>query len=472
MLKINNITYLITNSSDVIEEMFSNSYKFDGFTIYSNDAKFFTLKDSSFLVFTSHEFNKQDFFEDESFLINNDIIYIEITNKNKIILFFGSTGRNSCYYYNYNNVVLITNQAKNFKAVQDIHLELLPLNNYQYNFLYEFDKTYTLFNHTKKLVAGYVYIFNDLLQLTSQIEKSPIQENTIPNIRHDEATNYIYNNLLNNVKQNSNSQKIVVPLSGGLDSLIIARLLQFTNAEIMAYTIGTDYGNEFDAANISAKHLGITHNCYTMTVDDIPLHFFNAIYYNEIADPVFAEGFTIFSKLFSLVQGQTQQVFTGYGADLILGDFLKTKNRAQINKECAFWCTRAGWTGELNHELAHHYDLQLYHPFFEKNLINYCLSIPFEMKYLNEETKAILRTMAIQKNLLPHHLAWNKKTPLNTGAAIDQLFNQYLNIKQDINYSIKSIFHYLTFEAIFIHNLEYHEIDFNYIINKTKQHEH
>ena len=55
------------------------------------------------------------------------------------------------------------------------------------------------------------------------------------------------------------NKRIGIPLSGGLDSGIIAAMAKKEVKNLQSFTIGTELGNEFDQAREAATFLGTKH---------------------------------------------------------------------------------------------------------------------------------------------------------------------------------------------------------------------
>ena len=69
--------------------------------------------------------------------------------------------------------------------------------------------------------------------------------------------------------------------------------------------------------------------------------FLNIVDANEIADPIYAEGFAGYYKIAEYAHHHhIKKLLTGYGADLIFGDLTNFDDQSKVNEYSAYWCKR------------------------------------------------------------------------------------------------------------------------------------
>ena len=390
--------------------------------------------------------------------------------KNQELLFtIGNTGLMQSYIIHKDNSVILTSELKAFCNTTFFERKMIPIDSYQYEYTKDVEPDFCFLQNINRVLPGYYYALNYKNSNTISINKTklfPIHESTNP-ISKTEAKEKIYSLLSENIKDKISYDKIGIPISGGLDSGLIASLVHQQTDTIYTYTIGTNFGNEFENAKDVHQFLNSVHEEINIDEDEFWEGFLQSVWHNEICDPLYAEGYVGFYHSLKQAQKDVHELFTGYGADLILGDFLNIKDRSAINSFSEYWGRRAAWTGEMSPYTARSFGMEIQHPFWEIELINFSLSIPYEYKYLGDEVKALLREMAEEKKLLPSQIAWRKKNAFTTGASLDQLFSHCLKIPYLKNYRFKSIFLYYLFEELFVLDKHFSTIDIQELIKKT-----
>lgn len=384
----------------------------------------------------------------------------------------GNTGLMPAYSFVEMNRILITSSLKALRFTEDIPRKMIPLTSYRYEYTNPVEPDFCFLEDFKRVLPGYVYSMDysqpDKINL-SRKALNPIQSGSLV-LTKTEAEEKLYQLLLENVKDKlDDNPDVSIPISGGLDSGLIASFLHEQGKKVYTYTIGTPYGNEFENAKEVHQFVSSVHQEIWIDESAFFEGLLQSAWHNEICDPLYAEGYVGFYHVFKAAKNNAKQVFTGYGADLILGDFLSVADKSTINSFSEYWCKRAAWTGEMSSHVAESFGLEVQHPFWEIELINFGLSIPYSYKYKGEEVKAILRELATHKKLLPPSVSWRTKNALTTGTAIDQLFSAALKIKHIKNYQFKSIFLYYLFEQFFVLDKTIDEIDINQLIHKTKR---
>ncbi len=384
----------------------------------------------------------------------------------------GQTGLMQAYIYATASSVFITSELKALRHTDFLQRKMIPIDTYQYEYTKKVAPDFCFLQDIQRVQPGYMYRidYNDIQRVQiSPVALSPVLSGSL-DITKKAAKEKIYALLNENIQDKINTQRIGIPVSGGLDSGLVASLVHRQHPHIHTYTIGTPFGNEYDHARDVHHYLQSTHREIAIDEEGFWEGFLQCLWHNEICDPLYAEGYVGFYHVFKAAQQEVSQLFTGYGADLILGDFLLIPDRSTINTFSEYWCKRAAWTGEMSAYTAQSFGLEIQHPFWEIDLINFSLSIPYTYKYLDHEVKALLREMASEKKLLPDAIAWRKKNAFTTGASLDRFFSHCLQIPYEKNYRFKSIFLYYLFEAIFVYDLQPKDIDIASFISKTRRH--
>lgn len=393
------------------------------------------------------------------FIISDKTLYFYISLDGKI----------PGYLIQQNGKILITSALKAFRNTDCFDRKLIPIDTYQYEYSSRIPQTFSLMQDCERIIPGKLYqiSLDNTKQITSTILKSIASKPLL--ISELQAKQKLFNLLNNSISiPNKLNESFAVSLSGGVDSGTILGLLAKRTNNIHTFSIGTEFGNEYHMSKISALFSNSNHHEIYINDDDYCEGILQAVFYNELCDPLYAEGYVAFYHFFKHASKYCNTFFTGYGADLILGNMHRSAHQTNVNDLNGAWCKRTSWTGELSPYLANEFNSTMHFPFWNEEIIEFGLSLP--IKFIQNEIteKIILRAMSDEMKLSHHDIAWNKKTALTHGTSLDKLFSKVLNIKYNSDYYFKSIFLYFLFEDFFVNDKNIEEINFNFLIHKTK----
>jgi asparagine synthase (glutamine-hydrolysing) len=262
---------------------------------------------------------------------------------------------------------------------------------------------------------------------------SPLVENNylLPETRLANTYQNIYTALTAAVKKRvvgTSDRKIACLLSGGLDSSLIAALVnKYYEGELETYSIGMPGSEDIKFAEIVAKHLGTKHTSIIVSEAD----FFDAI--PEVIKTI--ESYDTTSVRASVgnyllgkyikAHSDAKVIFNGDGSDELTGGYLYFKaapSDAEFDLECkrllayiyAFDVLRSD-------KCISSHGLEPRTPFLDRGFVDYYLSIPAALRNTNKTgvEKKLLRT-AIAKcdpNLLPLSVLWRKKEAFSDGVS-------------------------------------------------------
>lgn len=215
------------------------------------------------------------------------------------------------------------------------------------------------------------------------------------------------------------SNNVSVVLSGGIDSGLVAFICKKElGLDVTAYTMGTGHGNEVSEAFELCQYLDIEH--VPIFVKDVEIFSLipKVISYLGSSN---TEVVDIMLPFFSMLKKSISNciLLTGYGNDLLNGGLLKSLE----NKEAALVEMREGLvatsvTNELSTRYGLEFDVEVFHPYFSKKVIDHSLSIPIENKFYNNREKAFLREW--YEKMVPSNIAWRSKIAVHHGSAIDR----------------------------------------------------
>ncbi|MDX8001084.1 asparagine synthase [Xenorhabdus sp. Reich] len=240
----------------------------------------------------------------------------------------------------------------------------------------------------------------------------------------------------------SNNESIGIPLSGGLDSSLVTALACQYFKKVKTWSIGTELSNEFEFSQIVSDSLGTEHEVKILSEDEIISGVVKAIYHNEIFDGLSSEIQSGLFSVYELAKGKVNSLITGYGSDLLFGGILDPlKSYNNPNEILSEQLYRTKWTGEFSTHGARSYGLNVYHPFWNNNLISLCHNLDPTFKIRDNEVKNILRKYADNLNVLPKEIVWRKKIGIHEGSSVNKSFAKIIGTKVN-NYQEKTRFSY------------------------------
>ena len=256
-----------------------------------------------------------------------------------------------------------------------------------------------------------------------------------------------------------NEARVSLPLSGGIDSSLVAALTAQKVGTLHTYSIGSEESNEFQYSNIVAKHLNTSHQEFILSNKDILNGIAQSVYYNELFDGLSAEIQSGLFNLYQLDKGLSSAMITGYGADLLFGGVLDPSNPLETaNKLLWQQIYRTRWTGEFSSFGALHYGVKIKHPFWNLKLISYCLNLDPALKIANGEVKTFIREYVHIQHLLPEVITWRKKIGIHEGSSKNKIFARIIGVDSS-DYEAKTLFTYQLYKKFLTCDLIPEEFD-------------
>jgi asparagine synthetase B (glutamine-hydrolysing) len=228
----------------------------------------------------------------------------------------------------------------------------------------------------------------------------------------------------------NNEENINISLSGGIDSGTIAYLLKQNKKTVNAYTLSTDWGDEYLEAKETAGYLGIDLVKIHITKEEIVAEVPNVIRYFAFINPETIEialiAFCLYKKLYT--QTKLKRTFvTGYGSDLLnAGIFSPFSNDDELWKEISNGLRKTQISNEFSNLSALHYGIRVKHPYWSSNVILASLRTPARYKVVDNKDKYFFRKM--MEGRLPEKIAWRKKTGAHHGTGLSTFLRKEFEI--------------------------------------------
>lgn len=210
-------------------------------------------------------------------------------------------------------------------------------------------------------------------------------------------------------------EKSGIIFSGGLDSSLLAYLVNMKDKDTRLYSAGTANSHDFQWTTSASNLLGI------------PLKFFN-ITEEEIVESVTAikglqEGLTPLSILIEVPlyvvckHSYDKSLISGQGADEL---FLGYKKYEKEDSSSADIKNVLNNEVPLEREIARIFGKTILYPYLERSVVKLATKMPFEVKIVGEHRKYVLRQVAGDFGL-SEHIAWKPKKAAQYSSGVTKL---------------------------------------------------
>jgi asparagine synthetase B (glutamine-hydrolysing) len=208
-----------------------------------------------------------------------------------------------------------------------------------------------------------------------------------------------------------------VLVSGGVDSGVVAATLAETAVPATAYSVGTEWGDEFDQARATADATGLALRRVRLSTADITSALPATVRAFGHGDP---EAIAIGVALTAFCRGthaRERVLFTGYGSDLVNSGMATTDEiDDDIGARVREAVHRTRYSGEFTSAAAVRYGHRLVHPYWHPGVLEVALGTDPAAKAFRDREKGHLRLAAAE--LLPDVVAWQRKTAIHHGNGI------------------------------------------------------
>lgn len=205
--------------------------------------------------------------------------------------------------------------------------------------------------------------------------------------------------------------------SGGLDTSVIAAL----NSNVMAVTVSLE-GNAEDIyySNLLAKEFGFKHAHCAVDVDEALLAIPEVIGILQSFDPAIPNDLAVYFGIKKAKELGIIVIATGDASDELFGGYSFMQEIDNLEN----YIRRISKTMTYSsNEICKFFGLKIVQPFIDKNVIDFALGLPREMK-IREENDKIWGKWILRKtfeNILPKEVAWQSKRPIEIGSGMARL---------------------------------------------------
>jgi asparagine synthase (glutamine-hydrolysing) len=248
-------------------------------------------------------------------------------------------------------------------------------------------------------------------------------------ISEDEICKSIREKLYTSVRRRLVSDVPVgVFLSGGIDSSIIAALMNPHVEKLHSFSVGTEGSEDLLAARKVASYLQTRHHEYIYTEKEVLKELDNIIYYLESYDAPLVRSAIPNYFVARLAKGRVKVILTGEGADELFSGYHYLKGFNSNEDLSAELLKITSSLHNINLQrtdrmtMAHSIEARV--PFLDHEFVEFALSIPVEMKKADGSRmeKHLLRKSF--EEYLPKDIVWRRKLKFSEGSGAEELFSR------------------------------------------------
>jgi len=253
-----------------------------------------------------------------------------------------------------------------------------------------------------------------------------------PSLRSDVAIliKEIRRNLEVSVTRRLNSKASTgVLLSGGIDSSIVAALVNQKISHVPSFSVGMEGGEDLSFAKTVSNHLGTTHHEYIYNLDQVLEILPDVIYHLESYEAPTVRSSIANYFASRMAKGRVQVLLIGEGGDENFGGYHHLKgiknphelHNALIHLLSALHNVGCQRVDRMN--AAHSLTVKV--PFLDQQVVYHALSVDPSLKIYGEDQieKWILRK-AFEADL-PPEVVWRPKKQFARGSGSDDLLTKY-----------------------------------------------
>lgn len=241
----------------------------------------------------------------------------------------------------------------------------------------------------------------------------------------DAAADAVADRLRDAVAKRVPDEPVALLFSGGVDSVVLAALLQDLDAEFTAYTAGVRFGNvdaprDVDAAERAAAELDIPHETVMLDLAGVE---------RLVPEVVASIGDTsavkvgVAATLHAALEGAEERVaFSGLGAEQLYGGYARQVRDLDMEGQ---WGLQGLFHRDLERDdvVAMRNGAEPRLPFLDHAVVRHALTVPDRHKVDGETRKAVLREAA-ERCGVPAGLADRRKRAAQYGSNMDKALDR------------------------------------------------
>ncbi len=258
--------------------------------------------------------------------------------------------------------------------------------------------------------------------------------------------NQLDNFLLNSYSKIPKNKKLGILFSGGVDSSTIAKYAKDCGLKPLLFTFGTDFSKDKDYAQRLAQDLQLPFHYLHLDklVIEKTIPKVKALLIGEGIDPNIMQ--ISLSLGFYLIANEAKQLgvdlfLSGQGSDELFGGYNKylglkiddLRLKMENDTENLFKVDII-----RDRTMTKQSGVEIYFPYLDKEFIDYCQTLPIELKINGDTRKFILRELAKQKGL-PDYIFNRPKNALQYSSGIQKIVEKVVKPRSTYKYSASPV---------------------------------
>jgi asparagine synthase (glutamine-hydrolysing) len=220
--------------------------------------------------------------------------------------------------------------------------------------------------------------------------------------------------LFDSVRANSASG---ILFSGGLDSSVLACI----NRKVKTVSVSfKSEGKDIYYSNLAAKFLNMEHFHKNVNVDEAIEAIPQTIKILKSFDPALPNDLAVYFGLRLSKEKGIKKIMTGDGSDELFAGYSFMQGMDNLEKYIQRISKKMRFS---SNEIGNFFGIKIVQPFMDKNIVNFALQIPIDLKIKNHKDKIsgkwILRKAF--EDMLPAEIIWQSKRPLECGSGMTKL---------------------------------------------------
>ncbi|HET8857415.1 MAG TPA: asparagine synthetase B [Nitrososphaeraceae archaeon] len=289
---------------------------------------------------------------------------------------------------------------------------------------------------TISLLPGHCVILSDKISPPIKISEPPINYSNEPTFSNLEDAILSYKMALyNSIKKRSQDlSRIGIIFSGGIDSVLIAKITKELVPNVTCYTSGIAGSDDIKFSKIIADELDLDLKINELDVKDIENMLPNILNIIETNNSTQAEvSIPVFGALNLAAKDGLRVVFTGQGADELFGGYswygkIFSKYGYKKLKEYMIQDLLLLYKETLEREdkLAMANSIEMREPFLDSEVVKTATSINMNLNIVNNNDifgKRVHRELAIRVGI-PKYIAYREKQAAQHGAGIHGILSK------------------------------------------------
>lgn len=384
-----------------------------------NDHTFVSNTDSEIVIHLLEHYYKENGFSNlldaiKKTVADIDGIYaiaIKDQNEDKIYLVRDRLGIRPLYYGQNHNVIAFASERKGLWQIG-------------------------IKEPTFSLLPGHCVILSDNISSPIKIaEPSVNYSNNTPLTTLEDAISNYKKALYNSMKKRSQDlSRIGIIFSGGIDSVLVAKIAKELVPHVTCYTSGIAGSDDIKFSKVIAEQLDLDLKINELNIKDIETMLPNILNIIETTNSTQAEvSIPIYGALKLAAKDGLRVVFTGQGADELFAGYpwyayIYAKYGAKKLKEYMIQDLLLLYKETLEREdkLAMSNSIEMREPFLDSEVVKTATSIDLRLNLAGKDDifgKRVHRELAIQVGI-PKHIAYREKQAAQHGAGIHGILSK------------------------------------------------